>query len=491
MNQTQAKRTVELSQVGIGKAQEGIEEEPHPIERLLSNPLIRWLLHLLTRQDKDGYCPLENILLSYGQEGLSLEQKMRYWLPFALIDLIGRKAGADRQTIRDKVFDYRPRIRALVNTARSIAMYGLTKPQVFSAPLMVVWNFTQACNLRCKHCYQNAQTPLPDELTLEEQLDIVDQMAYHDVAMLAFSGGEPLMAKNFWPVAKHAAKYGIHIIVATNGTLITPEVARKMVGHGVKYVEISLDSVHSEKHNAFRGANAWERTVAGIKNAVAQEELRVGVAPTITRMNYDELEDIIQFCKDLGVNALNVFNFIPTGRAKGITDLDLTPEMREEMLRVLWREMALGELSIMSTTPQLGRTCVTLSVGEGPIATGHAGSGNGEKARVLAKYIGGCGAGRCYTAIQPNGLVTPCVFMPIVIGDLRREKFIDIWCRSEVCWLLRDRENRSGHCQVCDYKYYCGGCRARSYGYFSDFTAPDPGCIYNAAEWEQLSLGAS
>lgn len=491
MKEAQTKRGVELVKAGMGKGQGERDEESHPIERLLSNPLIRWLLRLLTRKDRDGRCAFENIILSYGRDGLSLGRRIKYWLPFALIDLIGKNGGADREAVRDKVFNYRPRVRALVNTAHSIALYGLTKPQSFSAPLMVVWNFTQVCNLRCKHCYQNASTPLPDELTLEEQLDIVDQMGYNDVAMLAFSGGEPLISKNFWPVAKRTAEHGIHVVVATNGTLITPEVAEKMVDHGVKYVEVSLDSVHPEKHNAFRGANVWKRTVEGIKNVVVQEGLKAGIAPCLTRLNYDELEDMIRFCRDLGVDTLNVFNFIPTGRGKEMVDLDLTPQMREEALKILWREMRTRGLTIMSTFPQLGRACLMFSADDGPIATGHVGVGAGKEAQVYAKYIGGCGAGRCYAAIQPNGLVTPCVFMPIVIGDLRKEKFIDIWRRSEVCRILRDREDRTGHCRTCDYKYHCGGCRARAYGYTKDFTAADLGCIYNADEWEQLSQAAS
>ena len=105
---------------------------------------------------------------------------------------------------------------------------------------------------------------------------------------------------------------------------------------------------------------------------------------------------------------------------------------------------------------------------------------------MLCDYIGGCGAGRLYCAIQPNGIVTPCVFMQIPVGDLRCEPLSDIWRNSKVMQQLRDRTLLKGHCVECEHRTMCGGCRARAYGYFHDYLAPDPGCIYNAKAWEEL-----
>jgi radical SAM protein with 4Fe4S-binding SPASM domain len=90
-----------------------------------------------------------------------------------------------------------------------------------------------------------------------------------------------------------------------------------------------------------------------------------------------------------------------------------------------------------------------------------------------------------YCAIQPNGLVTPCVFMPITIGDLRSESLVSIWKRSGVLDDLSDRERLKGRCGRCQYRYICGGCRARAYAYYQDYLAPDPGCI---RELEESSL---
>ncbi|MGC8809397.1 MAG: radical SAM protein [bacterium] len=476
-------------QDGRGRGDPGVVGKPHVIEKILENPLTKFFLKELTNQHSNHQCALARIFQAYINGRLSLSQHIKYFFPLLFIDLLRLLAKAEKESLIKEILGYPPRARALINTARSIGTYGLTRPQIFCAPLMVVWNFTQACNLRCRHCYQDAGRALPDELTLSEQLDIVEQLVDLDVAILAFSGGEPLLSSNLFPVAKRAHEGGMYVTVATNGTLLTKDIVRQLVDHGVEYVEISLDSVHPEKHNAFRGINCWAKVVEGIQNAVAQEGLRVGIATTITRSNIGELEDLIAFAKELGVNCFNAFNFIPTGRGRKIVDQDITPEQREEMLHILWRHLQEEKIEIWSTAPQLGRACLMYSLPQGVYATGHAGQGAGEGARTIAKYLGGCGAGRCYCAIQPNGLVTPCVYIPLVIGSLRAERFINIWQNSPVCQILRDRTLFSPNCGVCPYRSYCGGCRARAYGYFQDLREADPGCLYNQEKWMKLQEG--
>ncbi len=99
----------------------------------------------------------------------------------------------------------------------------------------------------------------------------------------------------------------------------------------------------------------------------------------------------------------------------------------------------------------------------------------------MAEFIGGCGAGRVYAALSPEGDVQPCVFMPIRLGNVRRERFEDIWLHSPVLRELRNRDNLKGGCGACPYKYVCGGCRARAYGYFGDYLMHDPGCVLSFA----------
>jgi radical SAM protein with 4Fe4S-binding SPASM domain len=100
-----------------------------------------------------------------------------------------------------------------------------------------------------------------------------------------------------------------------------------------------------------------------------------------------------------------------------------------------------------------------------------------KKAVPLADFIGGCGAGRLYCSLSPQGDVHPCVFFPVNVGNLKTEKFSDIWLNSPLFNALRDRSKLKGACGKCSYKFTCGGCRARANAYHDDFLDSDPGCV--------------
>jgi radical SAM protein with 4Fe4S-binding SPASM domain len=166
---------------------------------------------------------------------------------------------------------------------------------------------------------------------------------------------------------------------------------------------------------------------------------------------------------------------------------DLSPQQREQLLGTLNRWMQSGKIGVLSTAPQLGRVCLAWAPAEGLQSCSHAGSGGGAKARVVAKYLGGCGAGRTYICIEPNGDITPCVYMPHrVLGNIRNRSFVDIFRRNEFWEVLCDRDWRTHHCQVCEFKDYCGGCRARADAYYGELNAGDPGCLFNAKHWDEL-----
>ncbi|MEM2273067.1 MAG: radical SAM protein [Candidatus Bathyarchaeia archaeon] len=378
--------------------------------------------------------------------------------------------------------------RGLMNVLSGIGIYGVTKPYRTPAPFLVVWNYTNACNLQCKHCYQRAERPTPDELTTEEKLAIIDQLVENNVSMIAFSGGEPLMCEDFFKVARYAYERGLYVSIATNGTLLTKENVARLKEAGVGYLEISLDGASKETHESFRGINGcFEKTIRGIINSV-EAGMFTCIATTATKHNIDEIPKIIDLAKKLRARRVIVFNFIPTGRGEEIIQLDLTPVERENLLKSLYKELASGGMEALSTAPQFSRVCLQQSLIDGTdilSPTHFAALALYGRAKQLADFLGGCGAGRLYCAIQPNGLVTPCVFMPMVVGDLRRRSLKEIWLNSQVMNDLRDRGKLKGRCGRCEYKYVCGGCRARAYAYHGDYLAPDPGCI---KELEEPSL---
>jgi radical SAM protein with 4Fe4S-binding SPASM domain len=470
------------------------ESEPlysalNTVNVFLGNAVLRKVIRGVCVDDKQAI--YEALRYYSGQNDLALFKKLKLLPICAFIELGRRSFHVDKSKMQD-FFSKQVTRRGLSNIVKSVAEYGISKPLKLQAPFLVVWNYTDACNLRCKHCYQGAGKMSSDELGLEERLNIVDQLVDNDVVAIAFSGGEALLRNDFWEVARYAAQKGMYLSLASNGTLLTRDVVRRLLDVGIEYFEISLDSVDPLKHDAFRGVSgAWERTVAGIQNVVAERAYSC-IATTITSENSNELEDIIAFSKKLGVDRTLIFNFIPVGRGSDIVDVDLSPEVREDILQQMYRHLSGQDekWEIFTTAPQFSRVCMMNSQ-TGVISLAHVGAaGFSDKVGLLAEYIGGCGAGRMYSAIQPNGIVTPCVFLPIPVGDLRSESFIDIWKNSEVMQSLRERHDLKGHCGSCDYRNVCGGCRARAYAYFNDIKAPDIGCINNLNAYNELKQKA-
>ncbi len=370
--------------------------------------------------------------------------------------------------------------RGLASVLKGIAVFGVRKPFVPGAPFQVVWDITYACNLRCRHCYATAGKALDDELTTDEALDVIDKLDRLGVTIIAFSGGEPLVRKDIFELAEYAVEKGIYVAIATNGTLITESVARRMRESGVGYVQISLDG-RRETHDGFRGIDGcYDRAVEGIRNAV-KAGLFVNVSMTVTKYNYQDVEHVIRLCEKLGVDWFMHYNFIPTGRGREIAEADITPEQREELLRYLYRKNYSSKISLLSTAPQFARVALQC---EGSIIPTHFYNVEAEnRLRELAEFIGGCGAGRFYFAIRANGDIQPCVFFPLKVGNVREDDLEELWLHNHVFEDLRDKDIIEG-CGSCNYRYVCGGCRARAYNYFGDYLKPDPGCVRNKRWWE-------
>jgi radical SAM protein with 4Fe4S-binding SPASM domain len=380
------------------------------------------------------------------------------------------------EEMKAKFFQAAQNKQVLMNVMKTVAKHGLNQPFRFQAPLVVVWNYTDLCNLRCRYCYQSAGKPKPDELNFEEKIDLVNQMVDANVAFVAFSGGEPIMGDRFWDVLDYASRF-MHTSLASNGTLLGDrETVQKLVDHGLKNIFISLDGASAESHEFIRGRGNFARTIRGIENCVANPHLHVGINMVVTRRNLDEVPAMIDLARKLGVNSFSHYNYIPTGRGSDDFEDDLTAEQREQLLDLLvdyhMRRNETG-LNVISTAPQYARVIWERS-GRKSAGIFHYTADNATSITGIIEYAGGCGAGRVYAAVQPNGRMTPCVFMPgVTIGYIRERSFLDIWQSSETCLAMVDRENYHYHCPT--YKYICGGCRARAYAY-GDLIGPDPRC---------------
>jgi radical SAM protein with 4Fe4S-binding SPASM domain len=401
---------------------------------------------------------------------------------------------------------------------KGIKKYGIHIPFTPAGPFEIVWNFTYSCNLRCKHCYENAGSNRP-ELTTDQAfttLDNLSKITNVGLPALSFSGGEPLIRKDFFEVATYAKKKIPYISIATNGTLLTKDNIKKLKEVGVDYVEISLDGASKEVHESFRRVlGCFEKTMKGIHNCV-DENLDTCIAATAHKENLDEIPKIIELTQELGVRFMH-FNYVPTGRAKKHVELDLSPEERLSLLKIIGRkivnlymkakeeEQRTGKTDIktdrfFSTCPQFASVVKRLAREEGYDFTVSAHYAAKKGVENVANFLGGCGAGRLYVGLEPNGDIKPCVFFPTnkdtILGNILEDDFEYIWDNNELLWKLRTREKLESYeingqtigCGNCADKYICGGCRARAYDYFNgDLNAPDIGCIDNEELWKKVA----
>jgi radical SAM protein with 4Fe4S-binding SPASM domain len=390
--------------------------------------------------------------------------------------------------------------RSMSSIVSGLARFGVTKPFTPGAPFQVVWNVTRACNLKCKHCYETAGQKGPDELSTKEALATIDKLADAGVVFLAFSGGEPTIRPDILKLIRRATAQGMYVAVATNAISFSNlERVRSFKDAGLKFVQISLDGANAKTHDDFRGVQgAFKKTISGIKNCVA-EGLFVEVSTTLTRHNIDEIHDVISLCEDLKVRWLMFYNLVPVGRGIELIDTDLTPDEREYLLGVLWERITRKQessLEVLTTAPQLGRVAYDANLqcpeqDEVVSPTHFSNARLPSQMQGLAEFIGGCGAGRFYIALEPNGDIYPCVFFPHIdamkVGNILRDDFESVWTHSSLLQRLRDKDLLKDACGSCERRYVCGGCRARAISYFGDELAPDPGCIHNKHHWDKLA----
>jgi len=331
--------------------------------------------------------------------------------------------------------------------------------------MIVSWLTTNECNLKCRHCYQDAGSRKTKELTTAEAEKMIGEIAKAGFRIMIFSGGEPLMRPDIYHLVSHAVKAGLRPVFGTNGTLLTEETARKLKDCGAAAMGISVDSLNEEKHNDFRGCfDAFRLTMEGIENC-KKVGLPFQIHTTVLDWNQAEVSDIIDFSVNVGAMANYIFFLIPVGRGKFLEDTSLQVMEYEALLKTIMEKQKNVPIDIKPTcAPQFVRVAKELE--------------------VQSRFKKGCLAGLSYCVITPDGLVRPCAYMTEIAGDVREESFDKIWSESSVFERLRSREYK-GTCSTCDYKEDCGGCRARA-GYYhdGDYMAEDSYCGFGV-RWKE------
>src|SRR4030042_6335020 len=134
---------------------------------------------------------------------------------------------------------------------------------------MVAWELTRGCNLACVHCRASADRgPFPGELSTNECLRVMDEIASISKPVIILTGGEPLLRPDIFDLPKYGTDKGFRMVMATNGTLITEETIREMKTSGIQRISISLDGPNAETHAAFpKGRGAFEGSLRGLEMA--------------------------------------------------------------------------------------------------------------------------------------------------------------------------------------------------------------------------------
>ncbi|MEG1826338.1 MAG: putative heme d1 biosynthesis radical SAM protein NirJ2 [Gordonibacter sp.] len=326
--------------------------------------------------------------------------------------------------------------------------------------MIVSWMTTNQCNLKCAHCYQDAEEATDKELTTAEGMKMIDEIARAGFKIMIFSGGEPLMRPDIYDLVAHAASRGLRPVFGSNGTLITPEVAQRLRASGACAMGISVDSLDADKHDEFRGLpHAFDLTMQGIE-ACKQAGLPFQLHTTVVDWNRDEVCALTDFAERIGAQAHYLFFLIPVGRGKYIEETSLQVVENERLLQDIMRKSAEVSIEVKPTcAPQFTRIAQQLG--------------------VETRFERGCLAGLTYCVIGSEGLVRPCAYMTEEAGDVRTTPFDEIWRTSPVFETLRTKAY-SGACATCDYAQGCGGCRARAaYYHEGDILAQDDYCAHS------------
>ncbi|MDK2892114.1 12,18-didecarboxysiroheme deacetylase [Methanohalophilus sp.] len=353
---------------------------------------------------------------------------------------------------------------------------------------VVVWNITRRCNLKCLHCYAQADDrDFPDELTTEEGKKLIDDLADFGSPVILFSGGEPLVRKDLPELAEYAISKGLRAVISTNGTLINVRMAKKLKEIGLSYVGISIDG--TEKTNdEFRGVDgAFKKAMEGVHNCM-EAGIKVGLRFTINKSNFREIPAIFDLLEKEKIPRICFYHLVYAGRGTELVKEDLThEESRETLDLIMQRTRRLHEKGMAAEVLTVDNHC------DGPYIYMKLLEENPERAAdvlELLKMNGGNSTGIGIGCVSWDGSVHPDQFWRhYTIGNVRERKFSEIWTdlTDELLAGLKDRKpllkEHADRCGKCKWLDICNGnFRVRAEAVYGNVWANDPACYLTDEE---------
>ncbi len=314
------------------------------------------------------------------------------------------------------------------------------------------WHITDFCNLRCKHCYQNAfdrRNELDYSNLVNILYNITNSLKKLNINYLSINltGGEPFLFPHLNSLLAELDKIDIvkEINIITNGTLLPDRVIRKR-SEKLKYLKISLEGAKEETNDLIRGIGSFKRVIENINKTSFDFILMF----TLAKYNYKEIDDMYRLAKNLGAKGFILERFIPLGRGKNIKDMVLESKEWYEILERIatWVDLKPEDLIIYK-----------------------AFYANFEENTILGAI---CNLGEA-CAVMPNGDVFPCRRFPIILGNLTREGFDEIYKKIIEFRNKFTKDRLKGKCYLCPIED-CIGCRALSYSLALDIFEEDFQC---------------
>ena len=368
---------------------------------------------------------------------------------------------------------------------------------IYPPPRLIFWETTAGCNLSCIHCRRItiADQLAPQDLTTEEAMAMIDDIAAFARPILVLSGGEPLFRPDIFDIAAYSSNAGLIVALATNGTLIDAEVAKHIESCGIRRVSVSFDGADAPTHDLFRGAGAFEQAMVGISH-LRDVGVPFQINTSVARHNIDQMSETLALARRLGATALHLFLLVPVGCGVEIADdQQISPEEYEGVLNWMYDAEMEGDIELKATcAPHYFR--ITRQRQAEERRTGiyrdrpasmhrqkHAGGHpsvhpHGNDRQAMNAMTKGCLAGTGVAFVSHRGEVFPCGYLPLEAGHVRRQSLQDVWQNSDLFSTLRDPDALGGACGVCEFKRVCGGCRARAYGMTGDYLDEEPFCTY-------------
>lgn len=345
-------------------------------------------------------------------------------------------------------------------------------------PFIAIWEVTQACDLACVHCRASAQPDRhPMELSTDEGLHLIDQIAALKVPVFVLTGGDPIKRPDLFELIGYAHAKGVRVSLTPSATpLLTREIIVRLKESGLARLAVSMDGACAETHDTFRGmTGSFARTLDAIRWA-NEIGLPVQINTTFSRRNIAEIDAIVALMESLSVTLWSVFFLVPMGRGK-LNDLLSAGEFEQVFAR-LYSLSKTASFDIKTTEAQHYRRFLI----QQRVAERKAGIETPAMQEKTADAIGraprGLNDGKGFVFISHTGEVFPSGFLPLSAGNIRQQALAAIYRESPLFLGLRDTSKLEGKCGMCEFKEICGGSRSRAYALTGNSNAEEPCCAH-------------